>query len=418
MLSPRRWWLVLVVACSLTAQSPTFVVDAADGPGAQFTSIQAAVLAVPDGSTLLVRPGLYSAIDIDGKAITILAEDGTIVSATLGVPGPFLVVRNLLPNQAVTVRGVEHLQTWAAPSTTRLVLDNNAGPVTIDGVGKHLEVLNPWLSGNIVSVHHCQQVTLRRWVIAGGVGDAACGVVDSSVVFEQCRIYGMAALTYPEAPLWHAEPGLDLLDAEVQLVQTSVLGGNGMDMSGTILLGAPAVEMTTSSLRACGAIHNGTGTSNVILGGNVASGSLSGGRAPAIIGTGVARVEPSILLDGPPFGVALTRPTMPSLLLDSALPGGVITATRYGDPGLACAIAISLRGPTLVIPGVADPIWCDAPSLSIVAAGVTPAVGDFTATLSIPNLSSLRGFAFVGQVAEFDATGALAVSNPSPGFVR
>ena len=45
---------LLPLASALVAQ--TYVVDAANGPGSQFTDLPTAVAAVPDGATLLVRP--------------------------------------------------------------------------------------------------------------------------------------------------------------------------------------------------------------------------------------------------------------------------------------------------------------------------------------------------------------------------
>ena len=56
----------------------TFVVDVANGPGTNFTSIATAISAVPDGATLLVRPGVYAeAIRIDGKGLKILGGPGS-----------------------------------------------------------------------------------------------------------------------------------------------------------------------------------------------------------------------------------------------------------------------------------------------------------------------------------------------------
>lgn len=114
----------------------------------------------------------------------------------------------------------------------------------------------------------------------------------------------------------------------------------------------------------------------------------------------------------------MARPTMPSLLVHSAPPGGVITAAHFGDPGIAIVIVVSLRGPTVMLPGLLDPIWCAAPTAVVAAADVTPISGFFAATLNVPSLQALRGFALVAQAGQFAAAGALAVSNPSPGFVR
>ena len=66
--------LPLLFAAPLAAQ--TFVVDAAGGAGSSFTNMPAAIALVPDGATLLVRPGHYGSFSISAKSLTILADSG------------------------------------------------------------------------------------------------------------------------------------------------------------------------------------------------------------------------------------------------------------------------------------------------------------------------------------------------------
>src|SRR5262249_16381857 len=63
-------------ALPLAAQRQTFIVDAANGPGAQFTDLSTAVAAVPDGSVLLVRPGNYTGFSVTGKGLSIVGVEG------------------------------------------------------------------------------------------------------------------------------------------------------------------------------------------------------------------------------------------------------------------------------------------------------------------------------------------------------
>ena len=139
---------------------------------------------------------------------------------------------------------------------------------------------------------------------------------------------------------------------------------------------------------------------------------------PSIAGIGTARVDPQITMAGPvAAGIVLQRPTMPSLLADSAAPGGVLTIERLGAPGVWCAVAISLRAPGSVLPGVVDPIWIDPPSATVEAV-VVPGSGAFTLQKSVPNVPTLRGLQFVCQAGDLTAVGLVEVSNPSPSFVR
>jgi hypothetical protein len=86
---------------SLSAQRGIFVVDASNGPGTHYTDIQAAVIAVPDGSTLLVRDGAYGAVTIDGKGLTILCAANVTVSHPTQRA---LTISGTQPGQVVTVR--------------------------------------------------------------------------------------------------------------------------------------------------------------------------------------------------------------------------------------------------------------------------------------------------------------------------
>lgn len=172
--------------------------------------------------------------------------------------------------------------------------------------------------------------------------------------------------------------------------------------------GSPAVVMLGSSLRAIG-------LSNHSIAGGWTPGS---GQLPGIFGSGIARVDPHIPLSAVPTGGGVTRPTMPSLLADSAPPGGVVTARRYGAPAVACALVTSLRAPHFILPWLLDPIWLGTPGLSLQALGITPPSGPFVVTMNVPNVATLRGFEFVWQAVDLDPTGIVAVSNPSPGFVH
>ena len=65
-MSPR---LALLLSLVFPAAAPaqTFVVDAANGPGTNFTDLLTASTTVPDGATLLVRPGHYASLVADAK---------------------------------------------------------------------------------------------------------------------------------------------------------------------------------------------------------------------------------------------------------------------------------------------------------------------------------------------------------------
>lgn len=388
-----------VFASSLLAQGgPIFVVDAASGPGTNYTDVQAAVLAVPDGSTLIVRPGTYAPVTIDGKGVTVLAE-------TTFTIGGSLWIRNTQPQQRVLVRG---FVLGGFGSNVEVV--NAAGAVTVDAVGQPLASHGWGQSGLVVT--GSPQVDIRNCTVVGAAFASACVVTNSSVVFETCTLRGASAFFMTKASGGTGMPALSVTASSVQLVHSDAFGGNGAVFvwMGIPMYqsGSPAIVMNSGSLRAMGlATHQIAGGTHPAL-----------PQYPAISGSGTARVDPLIALASLPAGVTLTRPTMPSLLADSAPPVGVLTARRHGAPGLLCAMALSLRAAPTTVPWLPDPIWLDQSALIVEAAGLTPASGPFVVTKTVPNNPALRGFQFVWQGVDLDATGVLAVSNPSPGFVR
>ncbi len=396
-----RSWFAVALTASLFAQGgPIYIVDAAGGPGTNYTDVQTAVVAVPDGSTLLVRPGTYSTLVINGKGITILAETSFALGSTSAF-GQILLIQNTQAHQRVLVRGLINA---AFPQGELVRVSNAAGPVTLDGANQTIGI---WFGGPLLTVTNSPQVNVRNWTIQGSESQPACGITNSSVVFEQCTLIGGAA-----APSKLGGPGRPAVSANnsyVEFVHTSVLGGQGvLYLVFPPRPGGAAVAMTSSSVRAMGL------SNHPIRGGT----TPTVGPVPAITGSGVVRVDPAIPVTAAPTGVTLTYVPMPSLLADSALPGAVVTARRYGPPGVLCAVALSLRAPSFTVPWLPDPIWLDPQGLIVEAAGITPASGPLVVTKNVPNVATLRGFQFVWQAADLDPTGIVAVSNPSPSFVR
>lgn len=397
-----RHTIVLILTGSLSAQGQTFLVDASSGPGTNYTDIQAAVQAVPSGSILIVRQGTYSPVVISGTGLTILCDPNVVAAGN-----PFLTIQNTQPQQSVTVRGLQ------GNGSSGLIVQSALGPVTYDGAG-HSIVTLPWfpLPQVGVTVNASSQVAISNLT---STGQEACRVSTSSIVCERCSFQGTNAAFIPFS-VFPSHPALRMTNSQVQLVHTNVTGGNGATFftkAGQLSSpGRSAVEMTTgSSLRVMGE------ASHFLRGGLLAMGP---GRHPAIGGSGVARVDPLVVVSTPlaTTTTALTRPTMPSVVSTSAGPGGSLTATRYGAPNLLCAMLISLRAPATSVPWLQDPIWVDGQDLLVEALGVTSASSPFVVQKAVPSLLALRGFHFLWQSVDVDPTGILAISNPSPSVVR
>lgn len=381
--------LPFALVAPLLAQA-TFVVDAAGGAGANFTSIQAAVLAVPDGSIVVVRAGTYAAVDIFNKGLTILCDPGVVAVSTPGVP--YLWIRGTAANQTVVVRGLlTSLPDWSVSVTA------TAGPVVLDRLG-FVPRLDVVLASQLLVIDTLFTQSLPF--------SPPVSLHDAHAIFERCQMLGANGFGS-----FQAQSGLLLRSVlgacDVQLARCTVTGGNGHVYSGSggaqIFSGAPAVSCDPGcTLRILDdgshAVRSGT--------------TPAPGVSPApIVGGGPVRVVPAAVLV-PPMVPSLTFTVveMPSLTCTDAPVGGTVQIERRGQSGHLFSLAVDLPGPKSVWPGVPDPLWLDPSTLVVAAFGIAPAT-PWNFTKPVPLVAALRGFSMVWQSADVDLTGQLALSN-------
>jgi nitrous oxidase accessory protein len=117
-------------ASAQSALAKTVVVGASTcNPGpVHYASIQDAVNAVPDGSTILVCPGTYAEQVVIEKPLTLKGiADGTAGAAVITVPPG-----GLLPNASTVTNGPVAAQLLVQNTSTQAVIIRN---VTVDGAG-------------------------------------------------------------------------------------------------------------------------------------------------------------------------------------------------------------------------------------------------------------------------------------------
>ena len=95
-------WCVALALLTVTAPAQVFIVDANNGAGTNFTDLPPAVAAVPDGATLRVLPGNYTAFALQGKGLRVIAEGVVQVGLTLGD----IDIRSTAASQVVILRGL------------------------------------------------------------------------------------------------------------------------------------------------------------------------------------------------------------------------------------------------------------------------------------------------------------------------
>lgn len=362
------WLAALLAAWSApTLVGQTFLVDANNGPGTQFTDLPAAVAVVPDGATLDVRPGNYSPFALQGRSLRILAVPGaTVLTQFANTSASF---SNLPPTGTVLVKGLAFARFPLGGS--RISVSGCQGSVLLEDV---TETGTLRLQIDIANSTHVQ--------IRDATGVSTLVAANSNVVLVG-GTYGAAGFSNPPIAIDASNGSMQILDAVV----------SGSVSQGSIL--NAAIRLQGGSLRLLG--HT----------------SLSPGlqvTAPAVTGVGAVRIEPTVTLTGASLPSSLHVLTATMVSLTASRQGNVVNANVQTTAGLLVATALSLPAGPSWLSGIADPIWLDGNALSFVGLGI--ANPTLTASVPVPpGLSSSIRATF--QAIAIDQTGLMQVSNPS-----
>jgi hypothetical protein len=368
--------LLFVLGLPLVAQ--TYVVDAANGPGAAFTDLPAAVAAVPDGATLIVRTGYYHPFSIIGKGLTIIGETNVDVWDWGNVS---VIAGYTAPHQPIVIRG---LRFSASLGAVRLHCQDCAGRVVFEDCTADA----PTTGGSIVAIH-CRELWIERCTLASSDQlYSTLALVDSDATVVSSTIDALV----------NGRAGVFQIGGTLQLCDSSIAGG-GYGPQGA------AVSLQGGALR---------------IGGHCTLSGSYYSPAPlglAVYGTGTARIDPNTTLVRtlqPAYGVGVTVvvETMPALVAATGPLGGAATARLDGPAGTLAALLVGLPGPPVSVPGFGDPFWLQ-PGTSAVhglgTLGATPLLGGYP----VPNAAWVLGVAIAWQGATFAPATGLQASNPA-----
>lgn len=312
-MADMRTPLFVGVVLQTALSSQTFIVDAANGPGTNFTSLPAAAAAVPDGAVLIVRPGSYAGFAITQKGLAVLADPGVIVTSTIQVS-------NNLSHQAFVLRDVS----WPVPplAVPCVSVANCAGPVLLEELTTGI-----WPAGGPntadywpLQAHSCGQLALRSCSLFGSVNLQGC-----VAALENCTLQGHCAdLLSGCGGFLSTSPGIDVLfGTTLQVVSSNVRGGNGFGSG-------PAGSIAASHGISCIA-------SDVRVLASVISGGIDGsGQRAAIHGSSSATAwidNLSVLNGGLLPWFSAHHLAMPHLVATGAPGGGTLTATNRTQNG-------------------------------------------------------------------------------------
>lgn len=391
---------LLPLASALVAQ--TYVVDAANGPGSQFTDLPTAVAAVPDGATLLVRPGAYGPIDLNGKGMTIVGGPGVMLN---GLLAPAIQVKNLAVHQSFSLRGA-HMG-WGT-SMWQVHLSNNAGRVLLQEF-QYSNSTSPYLAGfgvpppSAIRVDNCAQVLLHGCSIRA---NNAVDAVGSSLDIDGCTLAGTGTTTIIyHNPAFAGTPGLRLANCSVRLAASSVTGGPGALPT---LPPSVAVQMS-GSLVFLGA--NSTLTAGTPIGFSASVAAMSGSgtlvRDPqsTLVAAGGANVVSG--------SIASSQRPWPSVTSDGGRVGMNAQATVRGAVGELAMLFVSFPAAATSYPQVQGPIWLEGGNLQLVAIGVQSSTVPVAFNTNMPNLAALAGRPRAWQAVSWSSQHGLQASNTS-----
>jgi hypothetical protein len=220
--------LLFVLAASLAAPLRASVWKVG-GSGQTHPTIQAAVDASVDGDVILVRGGAQNLFTVDGKGISIVADQ----SAPLDLHEGF-IVRNLAAGKTFSVSGLRVLTTYHYG----MWFQNCAGSIRAQDV--QVVVATSAIGFEGVRVEQCADVAFERCSANGGqgytleLGYAGFYLDASTVAFHDCVAIGGKGGDggyYTGVPLNGEQggPGLLVQFSTVFLSNSSISGGVGGD---------------------------------------------------------------------------------------------------------------------------------------------------------------------------------------------
>lgn len=214
-MTPRIASVSLALSLCAPALADTFIVDDDGGSGVDFTDIPAAVAGSLPGDVLLIRPGLYSAFDLD-KGLTLIGPPagGALVAA------------------GSTVRGIPAHQTavLADLELANLAVKRCDGPVLMD----RIEFIDPGPAGLRLRIKECLDVRVHRTQArSSSTSTAAVRVELSRVELVECTFTGRDGADDSCGPAEDGGDAVALVQSRVHLAMPRISGGEGGDQFAT-----------------------------------------------------------------------------------------------------------------------------------------------------------------------------------------
>lgn len=370
-------FLAVALVGTLAQAQRTWIVDAANGAGTDFTDLPPALAAAADGDTILIRTGIY-ATGKTTKGLRLIGR-GTPVLRSLEPDGG-LHLRDLPTGSSFVMQGLR-LERLARdprtrPTASMLQFENCRGRIHL----ADLRITDEYSGFDAVYMWHCAAVTMLGCTLQPGV--TAWNTRLSST---GCSIRG--ADQDPNWPTKGPTNAASVGNSLIEFNQCHVTGGS-MGSSGPLLYAVVAYASTL--------VVRGDASARI-------EGGMNGRWSSSVI------IDPAVTWNGPTANVVWILPQqLPALVAAGGSSGGSLGIDLKSTPS----------SPFLLVAGwpvvpVLDPQhgerWMDAPVL-LLAAGVQDPSGHWRASWPIPADPRLVGTSLALQGIDTSAT-TLGISN-------
>lgn len=404
----------LLLAVSAAAQR-TVVVDAANGPGTNHTTLAAAFANLQNHDLIVLRAGTYTGANlVTAYDFELLGEGSPRVVPAPSTGATVDIALFGSQYQRIAIRGVR----FESQNTGQWALSVRTGYNFWPAPSVHLED---------VEAHSASPLMDRVGLLAQSVGLTAqrCDlntsqVIDCAATFVECALWGFDQ-NYYNFSSQRAQTALDVLRSEVWIVDSTLRAGSSHGV-----YGEPAACVGFSD-------NSYTTGSHVYVSGNC---TLTADPAPNVSwpvpsvfhnyqwyfpSTPLVEQEAGVVLvpspGGPVFStnVASATRTIPSLRASTAPLGGTWTATVHGANGdfAALLVGFASRGHRLL----GRTLFVDE-TLAVTAGFAVLPVGQSAAfPIAVPNSVGLRGLVFEASAALLSPAGAIDATNPAASVV-
>lgn len=418
-----------MLTATLALTGLVFVVDAAAGPGFDFTDIQPAVDAAGPGDIVLVRDGTYGGFTIDGKGISVVAEQGASVFFSAPV-----TVQACPADEDVLLRGLD-------------VAGGAAGALfgaTTHAVTFHLNEGDVW-------VEDCTLAATAATPFSPAQDVGGADIFSSVVSFQRCTLWGQEGLTFVSGFSATSLPGDTALRVDggsASLDGCTLIGGAGGDgvfnafdeSDGAAGGSALLIDDGYVFLRGCTVVGGVGGDGAPGACGSFPFGSAGGDGGTGLETTGVSQTiqsvdtaiaggSPGLGTCGEPDGIGgldtdvgiFELQTFPltgrGLVVDATVDAGTsVGITFTGLPGDFALLGVS-TGHTFQSFQLFTPPFVVLPTTPIgvfFPLGTVPGSGTLASSLPVPLLPALtEGAVLYTQGTYIDASAQPGVAQPS-----